>query len=344
MTTKRPAHDFQHYLSEFLARFLPGEVGAATNTIRSYRDTFTLLLRYCQAHENTAPDAMTCALLTKELVERFLSWLESDRGCGPATRNQRLAAIRSFCRYLQIRDIARIGQYQQVLAIPKKKAPATTPGHLSLDGIRLILAQPDAAKMSGRRDLAMLALMYDTGARVQEIADMTVADLRTEAPATARLTGKGTKTRIVPLMAPTSGVLQRYLEGADLTGPVNAARPLFPNRAGNKMTRTGIAYVLDKHVSAARAADPAVLPETISPHTFRHSKAMHMLQAGVNLVYIRDVLGHADLKTTEIYARIDGEMKRRALQNAYTNVTAPDAMPLWQQDKDMLAWLTNLGR
>lgn len=110
------------------------------------------------------------------------------------------------------------------------------------------------------------------------------------------------------------------------------------------MTRTGIAYILDKHVTAARKADPAALPDTISPHTLRPSKAMHLLQAGVNLVYIRDILGHADLKTTEVYARIDGEMKRRALQNAFTNLTPPDAMPLWHQDKDMLTWLTNLGR
>lgn len=337
-------HDFQHYLSEFLARFLPGEVGSATNTIKSYRDTFTLFLRYCKAHEDITPEHMTCELLTKELVERFLAWLEAERGCCPATRNQRLAAIRSFCRYLQARDVERIGQYQRVLAIPKKKTTTAPPRHVSIDGIRLILDQPDTSRPSGRRDLALLALMYDSGARVQEIADLTLGDLRADPPATVKLTGKGNKTRIVPLMAPTAALVQRYADGAGLTGPASRSRPLFPNRKGTKMTRTGIAYILDKHVSAAREGDPAVLPGTISPHTFRHSKALHLLQAGVNLVYIRDILGHADLKTTEIYARIDGEMKRRALQSAFTNLTPPDAMPLWHQDKDMLTWLTSLGR
>lgn len=119
---------------------------------------------------------------------------------------------------------------------------------------------------------------------------------------------------------------------------------MFPNRTGNKITRTGIAYILDKHVTTARKANPAALPSRISPHTLRHTKAMHLLQAGVNLVYIRDILGHADLRTTEIYARIDGEMKRQALKSAFTNVTPPEAMPLWHQNKDMLTWLTNLGR
>jgi integrase/recombinase XerD len=337
-------HEFQYYLSEFLARFLPGEVGAATNTIMSYRDTFTLLLRYCKVHEDITPEHMTCELLTRDLVERFLAWLEAERGCGPTTRNQRLAAIRSFCRYLQARDVERIGQYQRVLAIPKKKTKTTSPRHLSLDGIRLILDQPDTSRPAGRRDLAMLALIYDTGARVQEIVDLTLGDLRTDPPATVTLTGKGSKTRIVPLMLPTVALVQRYADGAGLTGPASRSRPLFPNRGGKKMTRSGIAYILDKHVTAARLANAAALPDTISPHTLRHSKAMHLLQAGVNLVYIRDILGHADLKTTEVYARIDGEMKRRALQNAFTNLTPPDAMPLWHEDKDMLTWLTNLGR
>ncbi len=337
------SHDFQHYLSDYLVRYLPGEIGSATHTIMSYRDTFVLFLRYGKAHENITPERMTCDLMTRELVERFLAWIETERGCGPATRNQRMAAIRSFCRYLQTRDIERIGQYQQILAMAKKKAPTKVPRHISIDAVKLILAQPDTTKPSGRRDLALLVLIYDTGARVQEIADLTIGDLRFDSPATIKLTGKGNKTRIVPLMPPTVAVAQRYADSTGLTGPASRTRPLFPNRAGTKMTRTGIAYIVDKHVAAAKHTEPTALPDTISPHTFRHSKAMHMLQAGVNLVYIRDILGHADLKTTEIYARI-GEMKRRALQNAFTNLTPPDATPSWHNDKDVLTWLTNLGR
>ncbi len=336
-------HDFQQYLSEFLTRFLPGEVGSATNTIRSYRDTFSLLLRYCRACEEISPERMRCELLTKELVERFLTWLETERGCSPATRNQRLAAVRSFCRYLQVRDIDRIGQYQRVLAIPKKRAPAATPGHLTVDGVRLILAQPDTATSSGQRDLALLALMYDSGARVQEIVDLTVTDFRADPPAIVKLTGKGGKTRIVPLMPPTSTLLQRYMEGAGMTRAASGSRPLFPNRSGARMTRAGVAYTLAKHVTAAVRVDPAALPAHVSPHTLRHSKAMHLLQAGVDLVYIRDILGHADLKTTEIYARIDGEMKRRALEDAFTNVIPSHELPEWHQNKEVLTWLTSLG-
>ena len=129
-----------------------------------------------------------------------------------------------------------------------------------------------------------------------------------------------------------------------LTGGGKHSYPLFPNRHGERLTRAGIKYILDKCVEPARNKNPGVLPEVISPHSFRHSKAMHLLHAGVNLVYIRDILGHADLKTTEIYARIDGEMKRKALEEAFTNTVPSGAVPLWQQDGELLNWLQSLGR
>jgi len=335
---------FQHLLSDFLARYLPGEVGASTNTIMSYRDTFTLLLNYCQTVENVTPEKMTLGRLDRPLVERFLAWLQTSRNCSAATRNQRLAAIRSFARFLQTEDIIRIGQYQQILAIPKKRSPNPMIGHLSLDAVKLILAQPDPATASGRRDLALLTLMYDTAARVQEAADLTIGCFRHDPPATVTITGKGGKTRIVPLMAPTADLIQRYLDATGRTGIQARSQPLFPNRNSTKLTRAGIAYILNKHVRAAQAADPAILPDKVSPHTLRHSKAMHLLQAGVNLVYIRDILGHADLKTTEIYARIDGEMKRQAIEQAFTPITLPEGIPIWQQDQNLLTWLTSLGR
>ncbi|MCL2424149.1 MAG: site-specific integrase [Micrococcales bacterium] len=335
---------FQHCLTDFLVCYLPGQVGAATNTITSYRDTFTLLLRYCQAQEHVSADKMSLDLLDRPLVERFCAWLEHDRGCSAATRNQRLAAIRSFCRFLQTQDVAHIGQYQQVLAIPKKRAPQPTVTHLSLEAVKTVLAQPDTTTPAGRRDLALLTLTYDTGARVQEVADLTVADFRPDPPATLKLTGKGHKTRIVPLMTPTADLVHRYTTAAEMTGPADQSRPLFPGRGGKPMTRAGITYILDKHVRAARTANPTVLPDKVTPHSLRHSKAMHLLQAGVNLVYIRDILGHADLKTTEIYARTDSQQKRLALEAAFTNTTATPDTPLWHHDQDLLTWLTRLGR
>ena len=138
--------------------------------------------------------------------------------------------------------------------------------------------------------------------------------------------------------------MRQYISDFGLADNGKNMYPLFPNRQGKKLTRAGIKYILDKHVESARTENPDILPDVISPHSFRHSKAMHLLHAGVNLVYIRDILGHADLKTTEIYARIDREMKRKALEEAFTNVVPSETMPLWQQDGELLNWLQNLGR
>ena len=336
--------EFSYYLSNFLARYLPGDVGASQNTILSYRDTFTLFLKYYKSCKNVLPENITLDMLTKETVCAFLHWLEDERNCGVSTRNQRLAAIHSFCRFMQTEDVVRLNQYQRVLSISKKKAKSGTVNYMSLDAIKLILEQPDATKPSEFRDMVLLSLMYDSGARVQEIADLSVCDVRTDSPATVKITGKGGKTRIIPLMKPTIDIVRRYIANSGLSGVEKRSYPLFPNRSGGKLTRAGIKYIVDKYVKTARNKKSAILPDVISPHSFRHSKAMHLLHAGVNLVYIRDILGHTDLKTTEIYARIDGEMKRKALEEAFTNTVPSDTVPLWQQNGELLDWLQNLGR
>lgn len=336
--------DFPYYLSKFLTCYLPGEAGVSQNTILSYRDTFLLLLKYCKSQENILPENMTLDKLTRELVTAFLSWLENERNCSISTRNQRLAAIHSFCRFMQLEDVIRLNQYQLIISIPKKKGKKGTINYMSLEGIKFILEQPNAKKISGRRDMVLLSLMYDTGSRVQEMADLTVGDVRLDSPATVKITGKGGKTRIVPLMQPTTDIVRKYISDFGLSGNAKRSYPLFPNRGGTKFTRAGIKYILDKYVESARAENPGLLPDVISPHSFRHSKAMHLLHAGVNLVYIRDILGHADLKTTEIYARIDGEMKRKALEEAFTNTVPSEDTPPWQQDEELLNWLQGLGK
>jgi integrase/recombinase XerD len=232
---------------------------------------------------------------------------------------------------------------QQILAIPAKKTQGKAIEYLTLDGIKAILDATDTASADGRRDLVLLSLMYDTGARVQEIADLVVADIRLESPATVKLTGKGNKSRIVPLMTPTAKLVEHYLSENGMTKTLHGQYPLFQNRSQEKLTRAGIAYILKKYVIAAGNLRPELIPRNISPHCLRHSKAMHLLQSGVNLVYIRDLLGHVSIKTTEVYARADGEMKRNALENAYKGVT-PSELPIWHQNQNLLKWLKELGR
>lgn len=340
---KNKPTDFAYHLTSFLSKYLPGQQGRGTNTIKSYRDTFSLYLKYCRDERNMKPETITLDAITPESVTAFLSWLESARSCGVSTRNQRLAAFHSFFSYLQTECPDYILLCQKILAIDFKTAPKRTVGYLPLEAIQAILAQPNPESASGLRDLALLSLLYDTGARVQEVADLTVADVRIDDPATIKLTGKGDKARIVPLLRQTQEILLEYLNANNLRQTHVGTRPLFCNRSKQKLTRAGIAYILNKYVDSAKSAAPTLFLDDISPHKIRHSKAMHMLQSGVNLVYIRDLLGHVDIKTTEVYARADSEMKRKVLERTYTPVT-PKLSATWHNNSDLMGWLQNLCR
>ncbi|WML52235.1 tyrosine-type recombinase/integrase [Neobacillus sp. PS3-12] len=206
--------------------------------------------------------------------------------------------------------------------------------------MKLLLEQPDRSCPKGRRDLTLMSVLYDTGARVQELIDLRVSDVILESPAVVVLTGKGNKTRRVPLMKNTISLLERYITENKLDKPWKNQYPLFSNNQNNKLTKEGVAYIISKYVELSRKIS-TIVPPKVKPHMFRHSKAMHLLQAGVNLIYIRDFLGHEDIKTTEIYARTDTETKRKAIENAYTDLIDGN-LPDWNQDQALLTWLNEL--
>ena len=209
--------------------------------------------------------------------------------------------------------------------------------------MKFLLKKPDKMTKNGRRNIVLLSLLYDSGARVQELADLKVGDIRIASPSTVKLMGKGDKTRIVPLMKPMSKLLNHYLQENNLIEPHTFDYPLFRNRSKDKLTRAGIAYIVKKYACTAIKEAPGLFPDKLSPHCFRHSKAIHLLQSGVNLIYIRDFLGHVDIQTTEIYARIDGEMKRKALEKSNNNVVSSE-MPEWQNNANLMNWLKNIGK
>ena len=335
--------DFAVYVTKFLGSYLPGRIGASTNTVNSYRDVITIFIKYCHDEKDIPPEKLTIKHCTSELITDFLLWLEETRGCTTSTRNQRLGVIRSFFSYLQVEEPEYMLQCQQILAIPYKKHRKPVISYLSIDALKMLFSMPDTTQANGRRDLTLLTIMYDTGGRVQEIADLTVGDVRLEAPATIQLTGKGSKSRIVPLVPQTCKILKDYMRERNLLSAEKSALPLFCNKWKNKLTRSGISYILEKYVSMAHQQEPLCVPENITPHCLRHSKAMHLLQGGVNLIYIRDLLGHVNIKTTEIYARVDTDMKRRALENAAKNSPSPE-LPIWHKDEGLLLWLRNLGK
>lgn len=332
--------DFAQALSTYLSAYLPGQKNASPHTIHSYRDTFKLLLNYCQCVRGLAIERLSLRDLDDQLIVGFLEWLETERQNKIATRNQRLACIHAFYRYLQTEDPAGLWSYQKILALPMKKTPRPVISHLTPEALQVILAQPDRATRNGRRDATLLAVLYDTGARVQELLDLRVRDLRLEPPPILTLTGKGNKTRQVPLMSPTTKLLKQYLDEWRLVQNGTQDNPVFFNRRRQKMTRAGVTFILDKYTTQAHQHSVRI-PEHITPHVLRHSKAMHLLQAGVNLVYIRDFMGHVDIATTEIYARADTELKRKALEHAYPELIS-DELPDWTKDDALLEWLSRL--
>ncbi len=337
--TMKPTN-FAKYLTCFLSTYLSGQRNASKNTIYSYRDTFKLLFRYCKEIEGVAIECISIDLLTADLIKEFLNWLEVERKCSISTRNQRLASIHSFFRYMQCENPAGIYHFQQVISIPIKKTKTTVIQHLSPEIMKLILEQPDKNSIKGRRDLTLLSVLYDTGARVQELIDIKVNDVHLDVTPLVSLTGKGNKIRRVPLMKNTVALLLKYLSENALNEEWKNQYPLFSNNQHNKLSREGITYILNKYVKRARIKS-GIAPIKITPHVLRHSKAMHLLQAGINIIYIRDFLGHVDLKTTEIYARTDTETKRSAIENAYPDIITDD-LPDWEKDDTLLSWLSDL--
>jgi site-specific recombinase XerD len=214
--------------------------------------------------------------------------------------------------------------------------------YFSPEGIHALLLQPDTRIWQGRRDHAMLVLLYDCALRVQELVDLVIGDLRTEAPAVVTIVGKGRKYRIVPIAKKTAVIFSRYIQELRFRSPCNQNTPLFQNARHTKLTRVGISGILQKYVTAMEENDLAhLLPGKVSPHCLRHSKAVHLLRSGVPLIYIRDFLGHASITTTEIYAKIDSEEKRKAIENAYP-VQSQQIVPAWDQDQDLIQWLSSL--
>jgi len=331
--------DFSIYLTQFLSDYLPGQKNVSPNTIRSYRDTFKLLLRYFQEREGP-PEKIKMSCITRVRITSFLDWLETERGCGVTTRNLRLTAVHSFFWYAQAESPESLFHFQKVIAIPTKKSGKKTVEHLTPDGIRLLLEQPDRSCPKGRRDLVMLSTLYDSGARVQELIDLSVGDFIPSSNAVLVLTGKGNKTRRVPLMKNTASLLVAYISENHLDVPHKKTYPLFTNSQHNRLTKEGVAYVLGKYAAQAHEISD-VVPAKVKCHMLRHSKAVHLLQAGVNLIYIRDFLGHTDIKTTEIYAGADTELKRKVLENAYPDLMDPD-LPDWNNNIDLMSCLSSL--
>ena len=326
---------FAYHLTRYFSEYLPKQMAASLNTIHSYRDTFVQLMEFYKSAYGLPPEKLAYTDFTAQRIEDFLSYLETVRGIGINTRNQRLAAIHAFFRYIQYRDPAGFEQCAQVLAVPFKKAPVIPVSYMNLDEVSLLFSVPDQKEDNQLRDLAVMVLLYESGARVQELLDLSPSCIRFGSTSTVELHGKGNKKRLVPINADAASIVRNYIRRGKRT---NVSEPLFVNRKGEKLTRAGIQYIIDKYVSMSQIRRPDLFRQKITNHSFRHSKAMHLLEAGVNLIYIRDLLGHTSVVTTEIYAKTNPKIKEEQLKKHSASVASAKNYNT-KEKEDLINWL-----
>jgi site-specific recombinase XerD len=333
--------DLAKLIRSFFEQHLVAERGLSGHTILAYRDAWKLLMQFaCEHHRKTCAN-LVLEDLSADTIRHFLDHLERKRKNDVPTRNNRLAAIHAFFQYLATTDPRHLAQCKSILSVPFKRKATRVPEYLEQDEVRKIFAEIMGDTPLGQRDDALLRLLYNTGMRAQELVSLNVNHLRFSRPYYVRIHGKGLKERTCPLWTETIQAVKRYLERRSVR--LDDTVPLFVNREDNRLTRFGVRYIVAHRAAEAAKVCPSLLTRKVSPHTWRHTTAMHLLQSNVDLSMIKSWLGHASIETTNTYVEIDLEMKRKTLKACEKLLPArTKRSPSWQRDQDILAWLSKL--
>lgn len=333
---------FGQAFTRYFREYLPTLRGMSVHTIHSYRDATLLFLRFTASHNQTPIEKLDLNDFSAKQVGLFLEYLEVERHNSIATRNARLAAIHTLARFLVTEQPEYLAELQRVLGIPFKRGSRQAPvEYLEEKEVKAVLGSIDRTTTLGQRDYALFALMFNTGARVQEILNLCIKEVRTESPYQVRLQGKGKKVRFCPIWANTAHLLRDLAQQSpsSMTGDSS----LFKNHRGGKLTRFGVRYLLNKYVKASIAKVNTIEGKSIHPHSLRHTTAISLLKAGVDFATISQWLGHASLNTTMNYARADMEIKRQALEKLFPNAAAlPKAGYITQNSTNIESWLKRL--
>jgi integrase/recombinase XerD len=325
----------------FFEQHMVSQRGLSSHTVLAYRDSMKLFLHFAVQHCGKPCTDLMVGDLSANLVRDFLHHLERNRKNSVQTRNCRLAAIHAFFRYLAIRDPRFLALCQTILAVPFKRHAQPVFEYLEQEEVLHVFRNIDLQAPLGRRDDALLRLLYNTGMRAQELVDLNVCHVRFSRPYYVRIHGKGHKERTCPLWRETVDALKTYLEERSM--PFTTTEPLFVNAKRQRLTRFGLRYLIGHRVSKAARTCASLLTRKITPHTFRHTTAMHLLQSGVELNMIRSWLGHASIETTHGYVEIDLEMKRKTLRSAEKLLPKTGRQRAsWKRDPNILEWLSNL--
>jgi site-specific recombinase XerD len=338
MKKTSPPNTLARAVHAFFGEYLPELRGVSPNTVLSYRDTLVLLLRFIAKSQKIEVVSLDLKNINPEVVLAFLNHLETERHNKTSSRNVRLAAIHAFFRYVAIHAPERLEQAQRILGIPFKRTGTRPIDYLEYDEICAVLNCVDRSTADGLRDYALIAVMFNTGARVQEIVDLNANDLQLEKPLQLKLRGKGKKTRVCPLWPQTALVLRQFMSRAGLDK--NTTGAVFCNHRGERLTRFGIRYILGKYWRLAANNLPSLALKRLHPHSMRHSCSMHLLKSGADVASISHWLGHASINTTNRYAMADLEMKRQTISRARVPTdTLPNS---WHQDESVIEWLESL--
>lgn len=333
--------DFAIYLNKYLTDYLVNTKGCSVKTIDSYRYAFIYLLDFYATIVGITPERITLADLTYERIIEFYKWIEDERENSITTRNQRQSALHSFIKFLMYERPEYLPEYQRILGIPLKKAPQREISYLKTEGIKALMEQIPLDKHNGLRDYTMLMLMYSTGIRVSELIEIKVKDVSLSPPCTLLVHGKGKKSRFVPLLNDTLPIIRKYLKVMKYEQPEKMDEWLFLNHMNDKFTRQGVCYLVRKYANLAKKEYPNLIPEDMSPHKMRHTAAMELVASGVDLIYIRDLLGHVSVTTTEIYAKADSKLKREAIEAASKEIV-PSQEASWERDATLKEWLKSI--
>lgn len=335
--------DFATLMSRYFLHYLPNERGSSPQTIDAYRNAFILFLEYMESIEGRKPEKLSVKDFTRESILGFLKWLEEERGNSTTTRNYRLAAMKGFVHYLKYEFPDYMEEYQRILGIPLKKTNQKEISYLKTEGVKLLVEQIDVNATNGLRDYVMLLILYTTGVRVSELINIKVRDISLTEPYTIRIHGKGNKGRYVPLMKTAVPHVKKYLSLMHYDTEERYEEYLFKNHMHAQFTRQGVNYVLKKYGVRARMINQELIPADLTAHKMRHTTAMELMTSGVDLMYIRDLLGHSSVMTTEVYARTDAKLKRAAIEAASREIL-PQEEASWDTDINLKEWLKSFNR
>ena len=332
-------NNFPVLLQSFFQERLIEQKRVSHHTISSYRDALRLLLGFVTDQSGISPAKLTLNEFTVDRILAFLNHLENDRGCSIRSRNQRLAAIKAFFHHIAFKEPSALHSIQQVLEIPYKRFTRPMFGYLSKDEVNALLDAPDRSTRFGQRDYMLLAFMYNTGARISEVIQLQLEHLYLTSPYQVRIRGKGNKERVVPLWRKTAMSLANWLSVRKSFSP--SSNHVFFNARGTPLSRGGGRHILGKAVVIASVKCISLTKKNVSPHTLRHTTAMHLLQSGVDVNVIRMWLGHVGLETTHQYIEADLDMKRRALEKGGIISTSQENA-LWQPSDEVMTFLDSL--